>query len=1187
MSFRRLAGTILLIGIASLWLLGAAAEAAQESPDPFDAIANDRPEDLSAYLNAGGDPNVADSAGPLLLRAVRSYPDLALILIERHADPNVSSHGITPLFVAAEKGDTELVESLISHGALLNLKPEDIASPLWPAMDNGNIDLAKLLLRHGAIMPKGYESLLYAVRSGNIELLRIAIDANAPDAARFNTQPNGIPPQDMTEALQKAPLVVQATLPALQLLLENGFDPNIEEGVALGTASAAGNTPRMELLLAHGANPNLGQPINGGNDIPLLVSTTEGQTDAVSVLLRSHADVNASDLFGDTALLEATEHEREAIAGILLDAGANPNQAKKDGTTPLESAAKHNHLGIAKLLVQHGASVNANGNAALITVTKHGNLDFVRLLVEHGAISGSYTEAAKALEAAVEHADIAKFLLSRGARIPSGTGGLLWAIQTDDAKLVRSALAQTAPADVAAISFSTIITYDSGGRTEHSLLLGRTTLEIAEILLGAGFDANAGHGRPLTYASATGNLAMVELLLRHGANASLGSDDDGTPAFPLVEASSSETDDDEAELVRVLLSAHADPNATTPGGRSALMKAAMHGRNQTLRTLIAAKAELNRQDAEGNTALMLAAHQAQPDAMRALLEAGADVNLRSKDGRTALTEAAREGSSESLSLLIEHGARLTDRDKGRTAEQIAASRGNREAVKVLRKKAAPADLWLPQNLELDHSQTPGHIRRALLDSPILTDTFLIGVAPQEGQEFPLTDLQTERLTARLQEVLDFLKRIAGQRKRDLDRLLYEHRLSLASTTIQLTNSGAASAGTIQTDIIPAGGILIDVKLISAAFAASVQADDQIDTTDSNPSIPKLFQVLEDDRQEIEQYVALADLKVKRDEQGRYDGLVHESGKRVSRSISREADQLTRFAPKIFPAAIQYYGILLFVVAHELGHITLGHGLKQVGCLERERAADKFAAILLSDALVGLSISLEPITHLNAPSRELTVIARYLAIDRAQLSAYTGFFLFFGKSYELANFPASTEGCIYPEPEERVKASVEVMQSFASAGQDRLLTKLAMRKNLQSFLDAGLVARYRIIAESETASDDKNIEFVVSLAKFLRSQGYYVLGSREAKPGDLLVEKDQIPILIHTVIFPRDVGDAEIEESIASLEIPYAFSEVWLVANASFSGHTRDFARQRGIRLFDIRTLERSLPQQLRKPNPFG
>jgi ankyrin repeat protein len=74
----------------------------------------------------------------------------------------------------------------------------------------------------------------------------------------------------------------------------------------------------------------------------------------VRVLLASGADVNASDVNGITALIEAADKGRPKTARLLLQSGANVNVSTRGLGTALDAAERSGHNDIVAMLRQAG-----------------------------------------------------------------------------------------------------------------------------------------------------------------------------------------------------------------------------------------------------------------------------------------------------------------------------------------------------------------------------------------------------------------------------------------------------------------------------------------------------------------------------------------------------------------------------------------------------------------------------------------------------------------------------------------------------------------------------------------------------------------------------------------------------------------------------------------------------------------
>src|SRR6201999_4407432 len=89
----------------------------------------------------------------------------------------------------------------------------------------------------------------------------------------------------------------------------------------------------------------------------------------------------------------------------------------------------------------------------------------------------------------------------------------------------------------------------------------------------------------------------------------------------------------DADLVKTLLKAGADPNTTIPSsGETVLMTASRTGKTEPVRALIEAGARVDATDRKGQTALMWAADEDHAEVITLLVQSGADLHARLKSG---------------------------------------------------------------------------------------------------------------------------------------------------------------------------------------------------------------------------------------------------------------------------------------------------------------------------------------------------------------------------------------------------------------------------------------------------------------------------------------------------------------------------------------------------------------------------
>jgi ankyrin repeat protein len=149
------------------------------------------------------------------------------------------------------------------------------------------------------------------------------------------------------------------------------------------------------------------------------------------------------------------------------------------------------------------------------------------------------------------------------------------------------------------------------------------------------------------------------------------------------------------DAVRSLLKQKFDVNAPQGDGTSALHWAAYRDDLEMVKLLLAAGANPQATTREGAiTPLLMACQNGNVTIIEALLKAGADVNAVKSNGTTPLMMAAASGSASAVETLLAHGANVNAKElaHGQTALMFAAALNRAAVIKILMANGADASV---------------------------------------------------------------------------------------------------------------------------------------------------------------------------------------------------------------------------------------------------------------------------------------------------------------------------------------------------------------------------------------------------------------------------------------------------------------------------------------------------------------
>ena len=446
-----------------------------------------------------------------------------------------------------------------------------------------------------------------------------------------------------------------------------------------------------------------GVAISVAEEFPLITAIRRDRLAQAAQLIEQHADINAVEVDGMTALHWAVYRDQTATAILLIESGANVNAKNDYGRTPLFLACENGNADISEALLQHKADPNAElpgGETPLMTAARTGKLAVVRQLLSHNAeVNRKERKQQTAImwAAADGHADVTAALIAASAEfktpLRSGFTPFFFAIREGHIDVVKEFL--KAGIDVNDVMQPKI----SGGRTPRRgtsplmLAVENGHFELAEILLQAGADPND---------QRSGFTVLHALSWVRKPNR--GDGIDGEPA-PEIKGNLTSLG-----FVKKLVAAGADVNAQLKNGTS----------------------RRGRLNAKGATPFFFAADTADVPYMQLLVKLGADWNLANVENCPPILAAAglgtgapgeeagtEEESIAAVKFLLDLGADINAVDSnGETAMHGAAYKSIPKMAHFLAENGADPNVWDRKNkhgwtpLRIAQGYRPGNFRPA-------------------------------------------------------------------------------------------------------------------------------------------------------------------------------------------------------------------------------------------------------------------------------------------------------------------------------------------------------------------------------------------------------------------------------------------------------------------------------------------
>ncbi|XP_063992926.1 poly [ADP-ribose] polymerase tankyrase [Diachasmimorpha longicaudata] len=624
-----------------------------------------------ALLQHGADPNIRNTEGKTalelaepvtkpvltgeyrkdeLLEAARSGNEEKLLQLLNPL--NVNCHASdgrrsTPLHLAAGYNRARVVQILLQHGADVHAKDKGGLVPLHNACSYGHFEVSEALLKHGAAVNASdlwaFTPLHEGASKSRAEVCSLLLSEGA-DPTQLNCHSKSAidvaPTAELQERLAyeyKGHCLLDACRQADLVKLKKYLSADVVNfkhpytgDTPLHCAVASPYPKRKQIIEALiRKNGSLNEK-NKDFLTPLHVATDHSYYDAMDVLLRHNARVNALDGLGQTALHRCARDDNVQAVRILLSYNVDPTIVSLQGYTATQVATEN----VLKIL-QNPPSCTEDVEVQLLEASKSGDLTAVERILQanpHAVncrdLDGRHSTPLH-FAAGYNRVPVVEYLLANGADVHAK---------------------------------------DKGGLVPLHNACSYGHYEVTELLVKHGASVNVAdlwRFTPLHEAAAKGKCEIVRLLLRHGADASKKNRDGATP-LDLVR----EGDQDVADLLR---------------GNSALLDAAKKGNLARVQRLVT-QDNINCRDAQGrnSTPLHLAAGYNNLEVAEYLLERGADVNAQDKGGLIPLHNASSYGHLDIAALLIKYNTVVNATDKwGFTPLHEAAQKGRTQLCALL------------------------------------------------------------------------------------------------------------------------------------------------------------------------------------------------------------------------------------------------------------------------------------------------------------------------------------------------------------------------------------------------------------------------------------------------------------------------------------------------------------------------
>ncbi|WP_345949610.1 ankyrin repeat domain-containing protein [Mucilaginibacter sp. PAMB04274] len=328
---------------------------------------------VKAEVDKGGSPSQfnAMSFDPVVMAINAQAPTEAIKYLIDQPGNNVDKlthDGRTYLHWAANRGNVEVVEYLLSKGAKTNVEDSHGTTPLNFAAASGqaNTKIYDLCLAHGANLKKELNH-----DGANALLLAVANDKDLTLTSYFVSKGLDIKSTDAAGNNAFAYAARGGNIDVLKALVQKGVPVNAnamimasQSGGRRGPGGNAGGATLALYQYLESLNIKPTVTNKSGENVLHYIVRKPNQNQIIQYFLSKGVDVNQADEDGNTPFMNAAASNRDtAVLGMLISHVKNLNQSNQKGVSALAMAVRSNSPDVVSYLLNKGADVKVIDHA--------------------------------------------------------------------------------------------------------------------------------------------------------------------------------------------------------------------------------------------------------------------------------------------------------------------------------------------------------------------------------------------------------------------------------------------------------------------------------------------------------------------------------------------------------------------------------------------------------------------------------------------------------------------------------------------------------------------------------------------------------------------------------------------------------------------------------------------------------